>query len=102
MTEPRVADNVRDSRFDITVNGELAGTLEYHRAGTTIELRHTLIDPRFEGRGLGSQIVREALDSARAQGLAVLPTCPFTRGYIQRHREYVDLVPAAQRPDFDL
>jgi uncharacterized protein len=42
------------------------------------------------------------LDAARAGGLAVLPFCPFVRRYIQRHREYADLVPANERPRFDL
>ena len=57
---------------------------------------------RRTGEGLGGQLVRAALDSARAEGLSVLPFCPFVRGYIEGHPEYVDLVPADQRKEFGL
>jgi uncharacterized protein len=98
----RVAD-VRDrSRFEVLVDGELAGFAEYRRHRDVIAFTHTLIDARFEGRRLGSGLVREALSQARAGGLAVLPFCPFVRGYIAGHREYVDLVPAEMRARFDL
>jgi uncharacterized protein len=102
MTDTKVVDNPGAGRFDIIVDGEPAGFAAYRRNGATIEFTHTKIDPKFEGRGLGSVLVRRALDAARADGLAVLPYCPFVRAYIQRHREYVDLVPADERPQFDL
>jgi uncharacterized protein len=102
MTDTRVVDHEAAGRFDITVDGEPAGLAAYRRSGATIEFTHTEIDPKFEGRGLGSLLVREALDAARAGDLAVLPHCPFVRDYIQRHREYLDLVPANQRRRFDL
>jgi uncharacterized protein len=102
MTDTRVVDSPASGRFDLIVDGEPAGRAAYRRSGATIEFTHTKIDPEYEGRGLGSLLVREALDAARDGGLAVLPYCPFVRGYIQRHREYADLVPADERPRFDL
>jgi predicted GNAT family acetyltransferase len=102
MADTRVVDNPAESRFDIIAAGQRAGLAAYRRNGDTIEFTHTEIDPKFSGRGLGSQLVRAALDAARSGGLAVLPYCPFVREYIQRHREYVDLVPADKRPRFDL
>ena len=43
------------------------------------------------------------LDAARDEGLAVLPYCPFTAGYIRNHRDdYVDLVPEDKRAKFGL
>ncbi len=98
----RVVDAQDRSRFEIQVDGEVAGFSEYRRRPELIAFVHTLIDPRFEGQGLASQLVREALDEARAEGLAVLPFCPFVRGYIERHTEYLDLVPEEMRAKFDL
>ena len=43
-------------------------------------------------RGVGSRLIRAALDSARDQGLRVVPQCPFVRAFIERHPEYRDLV----------
>jgi predicted GNAT family acetyltransferase len=89
-------------RFEIRVDDEVAGFIEYHRRPGLIAFVHTLIDPRFEGHGLGSQLVRTALAEARSEGLAVLPFCPFVRGYMAAHSEYLDLVPEDMRATFDL
>jgi predicted GNAT family acetyltransferase len=97
-------DDVRDrSRFEIRVDGELAGFAEYRRRPGLIAFTHTLIDPRFEGQGLATRLVQEALTEARADGLSVLPFCPFVRAYVADHAaDYLDLVPTDMRGTFDL
>ncbi|MEU6426555.1 GNAT family N-acetyltransferase [Microbispora sp. NPDC046973] len=102
QSEPQVADNPEASRFEITVDGALAGFADYRLNGPRISFTHTEIDPAFEGRGLGSTLVRAALDAARDAGLSVLPFCPFVKRYIERHPDYLDLVPADQRARFSL
>jgi predicted GNAT family acetyltransferase len=97
-----VRDNPEGERYEIVVDGNVAGFAQYRRRRDLIGFFHTEIDPAFEGQGLGSQLIRHALDEARAQGLPVLPFCPFVRGYIERHEEYVDLVPPDHRETFDL
>ena len=99
----RVFDAPEHSRFEVRVDGELAGFTEYRRRPGLIAFTHTLIDPRFEGRGLASRLVQTALSDARSAGLAVLPFCPFVREYIARHsEEYLDLVPGDLRDTFEL
>jgi predicted GNAT family acetyltransferase len=97
-----IADNPQRRRFEIRVDGDLAGFVTYRRQQDQIEFVHTEIDDRFEGQGLGSKLVALALDDARAHSLAVLPSCPFVKGYIQRHREYADLVPQDRRVEYGL
>ena len=87
-----VADRPERSRYEIELEGERAGLLTYRLAGSMITHRHTEIDPSFGGRGLGSALVRFALDDARARGLTVMPRCPFVAAFIVRHPEYEDLV----------
>ena len=77
--EATVVDEPGRQRFEIRVDGELAGFTEYRRSPGLIAFIHTLIDPRFEGQGLGTRLVTEALGEVRAAGLAVLPFCPFVR-----------------------
>jgi predicted GNAT family acetyltransferase len=97
-----VEDDRRDERYEVRVDDQLAGVAEYRRRPSLIAFVHTQIDPRFEGQGLAGRLVAAALDDARAAELAVLPFCPFVRGYIERHPAYRDLVPAAQRAAFGL
>jgi hypothetical protein len=99
---PLISDAPVRSRFEAHVGGELAGFAAYHRRGDLIAFAHTEIDERFAGRGVGGQLIAFALDTARREGLAVLPFCPFVRAYIAEHTEYLDLVPACQRRHFDL
>ena len=98
----RVVDVPGRSRFEISVGGEVGGYTEYRRGPGRIAFIHTVIDPPFEGRGLASELLHAALSQARSEGLAVLPFCPFVRGYIAKHTEYLDLVPADMRAKFDL
>ena len=102
MGEREVRDNPDEGRFEILVGGEVAGFTRYQRMGAGLALTHTEIDDRYEGQGLGSVLVRSALDTLRGSGTAVLPYCPFVRRYIDRHPEYLDLVPADLRERFEL
>jgi predicted GNAT family acetyltransferase len=102
LPDIRVIDLPDRSRYEIQVDGEVAGFTEYRRRPELIAFIHTMIDPRFEGQGLASQLVRTALIEARAHGLSVLPFCPFVRAYIAGHPEFLDLVPEEMRAKFDL
>lgn len=97
-----VADAPERRRFEVTVDGELSGFLVYRVKKGLLALIHTEVEDRYEGRGLGGRLARFALDQARERGLAVLPFCPFVNSWMQRHREYTDLVPAEYRGNFDL
>lgn len=98
----RVEDNTERSRYEAFVDERLAGYANYRRREDLVALDHTQVDDRFEGRGVGSSLASRALGDAREAGLAVLPFCPFMNDYIQRHPQYADLVPAAQRDRFGL
>lgn len=90
MTEVR--DNAERRRFEVVVDGDVAGFADYQRRGGRIIFLHTQIDPAHEGQGLGSSLARGALDAAREAGEPVVPLCPFIAAYIERHEEYADLV----------
>lgn len=90
--EAVVRDNPEASRYEIHVGGELAGFADYHLQPGLLTATHTEIDPAFEGRGLGSTLVRGLLDGAREQDAKVLPVCPFVTAYLRRHPEHADLV----------
>ena len=97
-----IHDNAEETRFEITVDGELAGYVDYTREGDEYALPHTRVFSQFEGRGIGGQLITGALTEIASRGGSVLPFCPFVNGYISRHPEYVSLVPEDFRAEFGL
>ena len=87
-----VRDSPEQNRYEAFVGGALAGFAEYHVQPGLITVLHTETDPAFEGRGVGSELVREMLEDIRRRDARVLPVCPFVRAFLERHREYADLV----------
>ncbi|MEO0998264.1 MAG: GNAT family N-acetyltransferase [Pseudomonadota bacterium] len=87
--------NVDAGRFEATIDGLTSHASYQHARGGEIVFDHTFVQPDHRGRGLAGRLVRAGLDHARAQGLAVVPQCPYVARWIQRHPEYRDLV--AQR-----
>lgn len=100
--QTEVVENGAQHRFEVHVDGRLAGFTAYqsHPGGYTFT--HTEIDPEDEGKGVGSTLVRGVLDEMRRRGLTVRPVCPFVLTFLRRHPDYVDLVPALERARFGL
>lgn len=92
MSDVTVTRNEQESRYEAHLDGELAGYAEYQDQGDTIVFPHTVTEPDFGGRGVGSALVRTSLDEAREQGRSVVPECEFYAGWIDKHPEYADLV----------
>jgi hypothetical protein len=92
----REIDLSRDTegrQYQARVDGEVVASAEFLLTPELVVFTHTVVDPSVEGQGVGSDLIRWALDDARAGGYSVLPTCPFVEGYIARHPdEYADLV----------
>ncbi len=97
-----VQDAPERSRFEIEVDGELAGFLDYRRDGDEYALPHTRIYPQYEGQGLGAELVREALVEIAERGGTVLPYCPFVPKVIRDNPELIELVREDQRAGFGL
>ena len=98
-----VTDNREKSRFEIRVDGRLAGFAEYRLRQYRVTFTHTEVDDDHEGEGLGSTLARAALDAAAEAGLAVHPACPFMAEYIRRHPDdYLSLVPEGVRERYGL
>ena len=83
------------SRFCVQLDGNEA-VLQYRWQGQVLDLYHTEVPPVFRGRGIAEQLCRAAFEYAKANGLRVVPSCPYISGtYLKRHPEYA---PLAQRP----
>jgi uncharacterized protein len=97
-----IADAPERERYEIYVDGELAGFSLYKMRPGIIAFIHTEVEEAFRHRGLGERLITYGLDDARKRGLIVLPFCPFVQSFIQSRPDYVDLVPESQREAFAL
>ncbi len=86
-----IRDNPALSRFELDHDGRTA-VAYYQLSPGVITFRHTEVPPEMAGRGIGSQLVRGALEAARARGLKVVPKCPFVAAYMAKHPELDDLL----------
>lgn len=104
MSDVTVSDAPDASRFEIRVDGALAGFADYQLRdeGRTVAVTHTEVDEAYAGQGLAKQLATAALDQLREDGRALLPFCPFFSGFVRKNPAYVDLVPADQRARFEL
>lgn len=78
-----VHDNSTASRFEFSV-GDAVAVAEYARRAQTITFTHTEVPDALQGRGIGTRLVRGALEQARADGLRVIPRCPFVLAVLRR------------------
>ena len=90
MTET-VRDNSALKRFELDVDGGTAVSY-YQLSPGVITFTHTEVPPELSGRGIGSELIRGALEAARAQGLKVVPKCPFVAAYMAKHPQFNDLL----------
>ncbi len=78
-----------NDRYVAEVDGEIAGYSEYHLRGHNIYFfYHTHIEDEYVGSGVGSNLVRFALEDVHANGGSIVPLCPFVAGWLERHPEY--------------
>ncbi|HEV2621191.1 MAG TPA: GNAT family N-acetyltransferase [Frateuria sp.] len=77
-------------RFETRVDGALC-VLDYRLAGDSMTITHTGVPPAVEGRGIAAALTRAAMESARAQGLKVVPACSYAAAWLRRHPEFADL-----------
>lgn len=85
-----VNHNISASRFEVDLGEEKAVLIYIVKSGLFI-IMHTEVPPAFEGRGIASQLAKEAMEYAREKGLKIRSYCSFTTRYMERHAEYQDL-----------
>ena len=76
-------------QFTIAVEGRTVGLADYYDRDGRRVFPHTEVVPEYQGRGLATILVAEALRRTRAEGLRVVPQCWMVADFIDKHPEYV-------------
>jgi uncharacterized protein len=79
-------------QFTIAVDGQVVGKAEYLDRGEKRVFTHTEVDNNYEGRGLATILIGEALQQTRDAGLRIKALCPMVVAYLKKHDEYSDIV----------
>jgi uncharacterized protein len=84
-----------ERRYVLLFDGAQAGELVFRdRGGGVLAFLHTEVDPPRRQRGLGSALVKGALDDARKRSFKIVAVCPFVEAFVHDHPEYADLAVA--------
>jgi predicted GNAT family acetyltransferase len=83
----QVIDNADQCRYEVSIGDRLAGFAKYRRRGDRVVFIHTEIGKEFAGKGLGGVLARHAVEDANAQGLTIVPVCPFIAAWLRNHPE---------------
>ena len=79
-------------RYAIAVEGKEVGHAEFTDRDGQRGFTHTEVDDNFEGRGLATILVAEALQATHDAGLRIVPKCPMVANYVEKHDEFNDVV----------
>lgn len=90
--EVRVSIHPQEAHFALTVDGKPAGFAEYIEETRHRTFVHTEVDEAFAGRGLAEILVREALDTTRADGLQIRATCAYVKKFLAEHHDWDDIL----------
>jgi predicted GNAT family acetyltransferase len=90
MTED-VLNNTAMHRFELEAEGHIAAAYYDLKPGIVI-FTHTEVPKELAGKGIGSRLVKGALNQVRNDNLKIIANCPFVKAYIEKHPEQADLL----------
>ncbi|WP_353183855.1 GNAT family N-acetyltransferase [Parapedobacter lycopersici] len=74
-------------------DGKRAGMMTYSIAGTgLIIIDHTEVEPAYNGKGVGKQMLYKIVDMARAKNIKIIPLCPFAASLFKKLEDIQDVL----------
>ncbi|WP_207461955.1 GNAT family N-acetyltransferase [Azospirillum sp. SYSU D00513] len=86
-----VKDNPAKSRYELEVDGKIVFA-DYRRDASTLYIPHVEAPPSLRGTGAAGRLMEGVMETARAEGLKVVPICGYAAMWIRRHEQYHDLL----------
>lgn len=86
-----VKDNPAKSRYELDVDGRTVFA-NYRRDGSTLYIPYVEAPPSLRGTGAAGRLLEGVMETARAEGLKVVPICSYASLWMRRHKEYHDLL----------
>lgn len=77
--------------FYLDDKGERLGEMRYFTRSGVMNIYHTDVSEKLQGKHMGEKLVDAGVKYARENNLKVLPTCTFARSVFDRVKEYQDV-----------
>jgi uncharacterized protein len=84
-------------RYTVAVDGQSVGLAQFVDRDNQRIFTHTEVDSDFEGRGLATILIGEALQDTRDAGKRIVAVCPMVAAYIDKHHEFDNVVDPVDR-----
>ena len=82
----------KTGRFYIEKHNDILAEMIYQFPDkNTLLIVHTEVDESLEGKGIGKQLVAEAVEYARNNRLRLSATCTFAKKVLSRSKQYADV-----------
>jgi predicted GNAT family acetyltransferase len=91
-----VRNDAGSGSYEAVLGGRVVGRVIYQRRDARVIIRHTIVDPEFQGRGVATDLVRKVLDDVAANGWRLTSYCSFVTAFLARHPGYARLLDARQ------
>lgn len=85
-------DNTVNGLFYIEQAGELLAEMTYKWNDNCIIIDHTFVSPLLAGKGIGKQLVDQAVAFAREKHITIIPTCWFVKKILNSSEHYQDVL----------
>ena len=93
MNEVQLKINDKKGSFFIEIDGKQEAEMTFVFAGEDkIIIDHTGVNPGNEGKGLGKQMVAQAVTYARENNIKIIPLCPFAKKVFDKTPEFRDVL----------
>lgn len=86
-----VKRNDKKQRYELELDDDIAFA-DYQLQPGLVLFTHTVVPRHLEGRGIGTRLMKGALNDVRVQGLKAVPLCSFVVSYFERFPEERDLL----------
>ena len=92
MSEPTVEHVPAIHHYELRLDAEMVGHINYREDGDRRVFLHTKVDDAHTGKGFGTRLIVGALDDVRENSKRVVALCPMVAAYLAKNRDYDDIV----------
>jgi len=85
-------NNESEKQYEFHLESGTTAFVEYVTEGGKVYLTHTQVPESSTGKGIGSELIKQALTDIRKQGKTLVPLCAFVSWYVNNHDEWHSLL----------